>query len=111
MMQKQEITELSPGEFMNFVSGDLVIVSFYREANMRCLMCEPIIESFVEKHPDIKFGRIDIDDSETLKEKCGVTNTPCVIIYKEGKEHDKIMGDITEENLGEVIKKHKEQHA
>ena len=100
-----EISECEFQETINNGSGT-VIIDFFAEWCMPCLMNEPVIEELASKFKQIKFARINIDDNQTLSSKFKVSLIPCMIIFKEGKEIERITGALPEEILEEKISKH-----
>jgi len=69
-------------------------------------MIAPIIEELADSMKEVKFVKINIDDNEELKECHNVTNIPCLIVFKEGKEVERIVGSRPAEIIGEKIKKY-----
>lgn len=106
MASKEKVQELSSGEFSKVVgSGELTIVSFYTEACMPCLMMDPILGAIADKHSDVKFGRLNIDEEGEIAEKYGVSSVPCIIFFKGGKEDERVLGTATEEELEDTVKR------
>ncbi len=91
---EMEITEQEFSELINN-SHKLVVVDFYASWCMPCLMIAPVIEELAEKDSmkEVKFTKINIDDNSKLANKYNVSSIPCLIIFKDGKEVDRIIGN------------------
>jgi thioredoxin 1 len=108
MVSKNEIaTEISEEEFGEVIhnSHPLVIVDFFAEWCMPCLMLSPIIEELAEKFENVKFVTINIDDNETISNQYRVSSIPCLVFFKQGKEVDRIIGLRDADDIEEKILK------
>jgi len=106
MIKKELVTELTESEFLRVIDDrkvPLVIVDFFAEWCMPCMMMSPILESIAEKNPKIKFVRINVDDAQELANKYEVSSIPCIIFFKEGKEVDRVTGLVPEDVLREKV--------
>ena len=93
-----DCSEISSEEFVGIVNdSSIVVVSFFAEWCMNCLMMEPIIEDLAEQMKEIKFVRINIEDNNTLANKLNVSKLPCLVIFKEGVEINRLKGN---QNVG-----------
>lgn len=71
-----------------------------------CQMLKPIFEEMSSKYKDkIKFGAIDIDQSQSVAVKFGIMSVPTMIFFKDGKEVDRTIGLIPKNKLAEKIDK------
>ena len=102
-----EITEEEFNETINN-SHKIVVVDFFAEWCMPCLMLAPIIDELAEQKnlKEIKFTKINVDDNQELSQKYKVSSIPCLIIFKNGKEVDRIIGMQSGEVIEEKIKCH-----
>jgi len=71
---------------------------------MPCLMLSPVIEELADKLKDVKFVKINVDDNKELASKFGILSIPCLIIFKDGKEVDRLVGSQTGESIEEKVK-------
>lgn len=94
MVKNYQELEVSCEEFSNIIktSESLLVVDFFAEWCMPCLMLSPIIEDLSEQLTNVKFIKINIEDHEELAQKFKVTTIPCLIIFKNGIEIDRIIG-------------------
>jgi len=100
--------EITQEEFNDLINNShkLVVVDFFAEWCMPCVMLAPVIEELAEKDSmkDVKFTKINIDDNSELANKYNVASIPCLIIFKDGKEVDRIIGNQTAEVIERNIK-------
>jgi len=59
---------------------------------MSCLMMEPIMEELAEKFNEIKFAKINIEEHEELVEKLKIKSIPTLILFRQGKEIERVTG-------------------
>ncbi len=99
-------TEISAHEFNETINNSkpIVIVDFFAEWCMPCLMMSPIIEELAGRFKDIKFAKINVDENHEIAAKFGISSIPCMIVFQEGKEIDRIIGALPPEILEEKIK-------
>ena len=95
--------ELTNVEFEEFIKKGKCVVDFFAEWCMPCLMMAPVFDEVADKFKDIKFGKMDIDSNRGLAEKFNVMSIPCIIMFKNGKETGRIIGQVSEEVLEEKI--------
>ncbi len=101
------VPELTNGEFKTFSKEGIVLIDFFAEWCMPCMMMSPIIEDLQEEFDEkIKIGKINVDESIEISEKFGVSSIPTFILLKDGKEIYRINGTSTQDELSEEIMKH-----
>jgi thioredoxin 1 len=73
-----------------------------------CQMMSPVIEELAEEEGEKTFivAKLDIDSAPDIAAKYNVMSVPTFIIFKEGKEVDRIMGAIPKDAILEKIKVH-----
>jgi thioredoxin 1 len=104
-MKNEVVAEITDEEFNQIIgsSNNLVVVDFFAEWCMPCLMVSPIVEELSKKMKEVKFVKINIEDNSDLAVKNKVANIPCLVIFKNGKEVDRVVGarpaDVIEEKI------------
>ena len=101
-----DISEKEFEETINNKNKSAVVVDFFGNWCMPFLMLAPTIEELASKLKSIKFARVDIDENRKLSERFNITSIPCLIVFKNGKEVERIMGALPEEVLEEKLKKY-----
>ncbi|HEY5562563.1 MAG TPA: thioredoxin [Clostridiaceae bacterium] len=87
--------EINSNEFQNQVldSADLVLIDFSAVWCGPCKMLAPIIEELSnEMDGKVKVFKVDVDKSGDIAQKYEITGVPTVIIFKDGKVMDKMVG-------------------
>ena len=107
MVNNDFVPELSNKEFDDFVKAGFVLVDFFAEWCMSCLMMAPVLEDISENFKGkIKIGKINIEDSQNLAEKFEVKSIPNLVLFKDGEVIDNFIGALTQEELEEKLRKH-----
>ena len=79
--------------FQSVIEGNQIVVAdFFAVWCGPCKMMHPIFEELAQKHTNIKFVRIDIDQSENLAIDQNVQVVPTFIAYKNAKEIGRLIG-------------------
>ena len=63
------VEEFTGNHFDEKVGKNIVVVDFFAEWCMPCLMMSPIVEEMCEKFSKIKFIKVNIDENSKLAEK------------------------------------------
>ena len=62
-----------------------VLLDFWAAWCAPCRMLTPILEQIAAENPDIKVGKINIDEQEALSDAFGILSVPTLIVFKNGK--------------------------
>jgi thioredoxin 1 len=57
-----------------------------------CKMLDPIVEEMAEEHPEVVFGKLNVDQNRGIPLKYGVMSIPTLLYFKDGKLIDKTLG-------------------
>ncbi len=105
MTKNDKVSELTKKEFDNFIKEKIVVIDFFADWCMPCLMMAPIIDELSEKfRGKIKFGKVNVEDNHELSQKFNVSSIPNLIIFKDGKVADQIIGAMSAEDLEEKLR-------
>ncbi|UCB44572.1 MAG: thioredoxin [Spirochaetota bacterium] len=87
----------------------LVIVDMWAEWCGPCKLMEPVLKEFAEEYLEhVKLVKLNIDQNQQTPAKFNVMNIPTLLLFKEGKEIDRIIGAMPKNQLIKQIKKHLE---
>ncbi len=79
-------------EFDEIISSGISLVDFYADWCGPCKMLGPVLEDLSNDYPDIKFVKVNCDDSEQLCARYGILSIPTVFIFKDGQLISKTTG-------------------
>jgi thioredoxin 1 len=100
------VTELTNGKFNEFIKEGTVLIDFYADWCMPCVMMGPIVEEAAEKFKKkIKFGKVNVEDGQEIAQKFNVSSIPNFVVFKDGKVAGQFMGGMDEENFESKLKK------
>jgi len=103
----EEVQEVIGKEFDNFIKSGFVLIDFFAEWCMPCLMMEPILNELNEKFAEkIKFGKVNIDSEKVLAQKFNVKSIPNFILFKNGKIVQQFVGAMSQDDFEEKLKEH-----
>ncbi|MBU3913260.1 MAG: thioredoxin [Nanoarchaeota archaeon] len=100
------VEEISEKEFSEIISNKLVLIDFFAEWCTPCIMMGPVIEELAERMKNVKFAKVNVDENSGLSGKFKVMSIPTMIIFKEGKEVERIIGGQQADVIEEKLKKH-----
>ena len=79
------VQELTAATFEQVVAdNNLVLVDFWATWCGPCRSFAPVFDKASEKHSDIVFGKVDIDENASLAGAAGVSSVPTLMAFKEG---------------------------
>ncbi len=103
-MNNDEVPELTNGEFESFIKNGVVLIDFFAEWCMPCLMMAPVVEELSDKfRGKIKFGKVHIEENPKICQKFHVTSIPTFILFKEGNPIEQFVGSMADEEFREKL--------
>ncbi len=102
---------------------NIVMMDFWAEWCAPCKMFGPIFEKVSEKHPDIKFAKINTEEEQDLAAAFGINSIPTLAIFRDkillfkqpGLLQEKILEDLISQvrklDMDDVRKKIAEHEA
>ena len=104
------ITEINGTEFESEVltpSGEQpVLVDFWAPWCGPCKMIAPLLEELAGDMTNVKFTKINTDENQEAASRYGVMSIPTLILFKDGKAVERIIGFTSKENLKKKIAEH-----
>jgi thioredoxin 1 len=86
-------------------SPTLTIVDFWAEWCMPCKRIAPILDELAaENAGKLKLTKLDVDSSPKTPEKYGITGIPTLLVFKNGKVADTIVGFLPKDRLASRLK-------
>lgn len=82
-----------------------VIVDFWAVWCGPCKMVAPTFEALSAEMPDVKFGKINVDEQPELAQQFKVMTIPTFILFKNGQVVDQAVGALPKEALQTLASK------
>ena len=83
-----------------------VLADFYSDSCVPCKRLSPVLAEVEEEYTDsIKVVKININLDTELAERYEVQAAPTLILYKDGKEADRLRGAIKKADIVDLITK------
>lgn len=74
-------------------SDKTVLIDFYADWCGPCRMMGPIVEEIANiAGENVKVGKVNVDDNQELAVKFGIMSIPTLIIFKNGKPVESLIG-------------------
>lgn len=100
-----KIKVLTDSNFQHQVKNGVTLVDFWASWCMPCKMMAPVLNDLSEELSDASVGKINIEDHPKMASQYGVRSIPTMIIFKNGKEINRLVGVKSKEVLHREINK------
>ncbi|MFH1399993.1 MAG: thioredoxin [Nanoarchaeota archaeon] len=85
--------ELTADNFKENIDKDkAIIVDFWAAWCGPCRMMGPVFEELSKEYKDLTFAKLDTEAHGQIAAASNVRGIPCLIVFKKGKEVDRIVG-------------------
>jgi|TARA_Y100000310_G_C20588876_1_gene766909 thioredoxin 1 len=104
MAENHCASELTNGEFDEFIKEGVVLIDFSADWCMPCMMMAPIIDELCEKFKGkAKVGKVDVSENQEIASRYDVSSIPNFTILKDGKVVEQLTGSMSAEELEEKL--------
>jgi len=92
---KMTAININKNNFQNEVmnSDKTVLLDFWAPWCAPCRMVVPIIEEIAGERPDIKVGKINVDEQPELASEFSIMSIPTLVVMKNGKIVQQVSGE------------------
>lgn len=109
MSESEFVKDVSDSNFETEVlqSDRPVLVDFWAAWCAPCRMIAPTVAQVAEKYADTaRVVKLNVDENPNVPQKYGIKGIPTLIMFKNGKEEERVVGATTKEAIARMIDKH-----
>lgn len=104
MFMVEYACELTTNEFNEFIREGLVLIDFFADWCMPCMMMLPIIEDVAKEFEGkIKIAKLNAGEYPEIADKYGVNSIPNFTIFKDGQVLEQFTGAVSQDELEEKL--------
>ena len=81
-----------------------VLVDFWAAWCGPCSMLSPVVEELAQEHPEIAFGKVNVDEAPELAQKYQSSAIPTLLLFRDGKPVDMSVGVKSKKELEAFLK-------
>ena len=103
------VKEVSDSSFESDVLGSSkpVLVDFWAQWCPPCRMLAPTVEAVAERFRDsANVVKLNVDDNPSTAQRYGIKGIPTLILFREGKEVERVVGATSKESITRMIDKY-----
>jgi thioredoxin 1 len=105
----ENVKDTSDSTFENDVlkSDRPVLVDFWAAWCAPCRMLAPTVEAVAEKYSaNARVVKINVDDNPSVSQRYGIKGIPTLILFKNGKEEERVVGATSEQSISRMLDKY-----
>ncbi len=105
----EQLREVSDSSFEQEVlsSEQPVLVDFWAAWCAPCRMLAPTVEAVAEKYAGTaRVVKLNVDENPSVSQRYGIKGIPTLILFKGGKEEERVVGATSKEAISRMLDKH-----
>lgn len=84
-----------------------VLVDFWAAWCAPCRMLAPTVEAVAEQYVEsAAVVKLNVDDNPSMAQRYGIKGIPTLILFRAGKEVERIVGATSKESISRIIEKY-----
>ncbi len=103
------VKEVTDNSFeMDVLQSDQpVLVDFWAAWCAPCRMLSPTVDAVAEKYAgSAKVVKVNVDENPAISQRFGIKGIPTLILFKGGKEEERVVGATSKDAISRMIDKH-----
>ena len=84
-------------------SNALTIIDCWAEWCGPCRMFSPIIDELAEEYSKVTFGKLNVDENQTIARRFGIMSIPTTLFFREGELIDTVVGAVSKSVIEDKI--------
>ena len=103
------VKEVSDSSFETDVLGSSkpVLVDFWAQWCTPCRMLAPTVEAVAQQYSETaNVVKLNVDDNPSTAQRYGIKGIPTLILFREGKEVERVVGATSKESITRMIEKY-----
>lgn len=107
-MSEKTVIEVNENNFQQEVLDSTlpVLVDMWAPWCMPCRMVAPTVEKIAQDNSDkLKVCKLNVDDNQNLAVQYNIQGIPALLIFKDGKEYDRIVGAVPPQAIQTKLEK------
>ncbi|WP_249029778.1 thioredoxin [Tannockella kyphosi] len=93
-------------EFDDVIKSGVVLVDFFANWCGPCKMLTPVLEDLSASMPNVTIVKVDVDNDGALAGRYGIQSIPNLIIFKDGRAVDQVVGFTSKGELQNKLEAH-----
>lgn len=100
-----KVTDSDFGEIIR--KYPMVLVDFWAQWCGPCKMIAPVVEELAKEYSGkVVFAKLNVDENKTTPMQFNTMSIPTLVLFKDGREVDRIIGAVPKQYLKDLIKPH-----
>lgn len=92
-MLGSQVHHVDEKDFDETVGQGVTLVDYWAEWCGPCRMLTPVLDELAgELEGQAKIAKVNVDESPALAARAGVSAIPLLVVYRDGKEVDRLVG-------------------
>lgn len=84
-------------------SDKTVLLDFWASWCGPCKMVSPIVDQIADEHPEIKVGKVNVDEEQELAAEFKVMSIPSLFVVKDGKITNQAVGAMPKNQILDLL--------
>lgn len=101
------VKTITAKDFNTEIKKGVVVVDFWATWCGPCKMMAPVFTDVAKQFASrARFAKLDVDGAREIASSYNITAIPCIIIFKNGKEQDRLVGYKEKQELIDAVSKY-----